>query len=303
MKPHSWTPASFSVFLLHGGLIPQSMRTLLALFCLSGAAALAQQPAPAQPLARITPLTNAHSHNDYEHARPLLDALDCGFCSIEPDVWLVDGQLLVAHELKAVRKDRTLQSLYLDPLRERVEKNGGRVYPNGPAITLLIDFKSSATETYQAFLVAIKPYEKMLTAFYPDRKEERAVTIIISGNRPLQFPESESVRYAAVDGRLTDLNSAASPLFMPLISENWAKVFKWKAQGPIPAAEKAKLRDLVAKAHEKGKRIRFWNIPNSPDAWRELQDAGVDLINADNLTGLRDFLLANTAQKTGTQPK
>ena len=274
-----------------------SIKTLLTLLCLSGAAALAQSPA------QITPLINAHAHNDYEHTRPLLDALDCGFCSVEADVWLVDGRLLVAHELKVVRKERTLQSLYLEPLRERVEKNRGRVYPNGPTLTLLIDFKSSATETYQAFRVAIKPYEKMLTAFYPDRKEERAVTIIISGNRPLQFPESESVHYAGVDGRLTDINSAASPLFMPLISENWAKAFKWKAQGPIPAAEKTKLKDLAAKAHEKGKRIRFWNIPNSPVAWKELQDAGVDLINADNLTGLRDFLLANGAQKTGPQPK
>jgi hypothetical protein len=42
------------------------------------------------------PLTRAHAHNDYLHARPLFDALDHGFCSVEADVWLVDGKLLVA---------------------------------------------------------------------------------------------------------------------------------------------------------------------------------------------------------------
>ena len=42
------------------------------------------------------PLANAHAHNDYEHDRPLLDALDEGFTSIEADVFLVEGQLLVA---------------------------------------------------------------------------------------------------------------------------------------------------------------------------------------------------------------
>jgi len=42
------------------------------------------------------PLTRAHAHNDYEHTRPLFDALEHGFCSIEPDIWLVDGKLLVA---------------------------------------------------------------------------------------------------------------------------------------------------------------------------------------------------------------
>jgi len=32
------------------------------------------------------PLIPAHAHNDYLHARPLLDALDHGFCSVEADI-------------------------------------------------------------------------------------------------------------------------------------------------------------------------------------------------------------------------
>src|SRR5690242_5509037 len=48
--------------------------------------------------AAIIPLTRAHAHNDYEHTRPLLDALDQGFCSVEADVWLIDGELRVAHD-------------------------------------------------------------------------------------------------------------------------------------------------------------------------------------------------------------
>src|SRR5882672_7559979 len=62
-------------------------------------------------------LPHAHAHNDYEHTRPLLDALERGFCSVEADVWLVNGQLLVAHDLKDGKAERTLRALYLDPLR------------------------------------------------------------------------------------------------------------------------------------------------------------------------------------------
>ena len=40
------------------------------------------------------------------------------------------------------------QALYLDPLRERVRKNGGRVYANGPEFTLLIDLKSDWRTIY-----------------------------------------------------------------------------------------------------------------------------------------------------------
>ena len=37
-------------------------------------------------------LERAHAHNDYEHPRPLFDALDHGFKSVEADIWLVELQ-------------------------------------------------------------------------------------------------------------------------------------------------------------------------------------------------------------------
>jgi hypothetical protein len=258
---------------------------LLNLACL---AAVAQAPA------RTTPLPHAHAHNDYRHPRPLLDALDHGFCSVEADVWLVDGQLLVAHDRESVRKERTLEALYLGPLHERVATNGGQVYAGGPGITLLIDFKSDPTNTYPALLAALRPHAKMLTRFHAESTETNAVTIVISGNRPRKLEDTEAARYTGCDGRLVDLDTISSPHFMPLISDNWALHFKWRGIGPLPDNERSKLKSLVARTHEQGKRIRFWNSPDSPVAWAALLDAGVDLINTDNLDGLRDFCLAST---------
>ena len=94
------------------------------------------------------PLIRAHAHNDYEHKRPLFDALDQGLCSVEADIFLVDGQLLVGHTRRSLKPERTLASLYLVPLKERVAKNGGRVYRGGPEFTLLIDFKTKGEPTY-----------------------------------------------------------------------------------------------------------------------------------------------------------
>ena len=48
------------------------------------------------------------------------DALDQGFCSVEADIYLVDGALLVAHNRRDVKPERTLEALYLDPLLARV---------------------------------------------------------------------------------------------------------------------------------------------------------------------------------------
>ena len=98
--------------------------------------------------AAVKPLPEAHAHNDYDHARPLFDALDHGFCSVEADIWLTPDGLLVAHDRKDLRPGRTLEALYLDPLRERIQANGGRVYRGGPIFHLLIDVKTEADETY-----------------------------------------------------------------------------------------------------------------------------------------------------------
>src|SRR5262245_49346866 len=76
----------------------------------------------------VVPLRQTHAHNDYEHPRPLFDALAHGFCSVEADIYLVDGELRIGHERKDLKPGRTLQALYLDPLRQLARANGGRIY-------------------------------------------------------------------------------------------------------------------------------------------------------------------------------
>ena len=235
------------------------------------------------------PLLHAHAHNDYEHTRPLFDALERGFCSVEADIYLVDGQLLVAHDRDKVSASRTLQSLYLDPLRERVRKNGGRVFPNGPDLTLLIDVKSEAEETYAVLRTILNQYADVLTSFEENKIKTNAITAILSGNRPIATLKAESQRRAAIDGRLSDLDGTAPAALIPLISDNWSNYFKWRGRGPMPTEERDKLKGLIARAHDQGRRVRFWGAADIPEVWRELRQAGVDLINTDDLAGAQKF--------------
>lgn len=247
---------------------------------------LASVSAPAQPV----PLVHAHAHNDYEHKRPLLDALDRGFCSVEADVHLVDGQLLVAHNRLGVKPGRTLQALYLDPLRERVKKNGGRVYPGGPGFTLLVELKGDWKTSYPVLRQILAQYATMLTTFRADTTVTNAITVIITGNRSRQMFAGESVRYAALDGDPADLNSGAPADLIPWISSNWTQSFQWRGVGSMPEPEKLKLKEIVAEAHQQGRRVRFWGAPDQPAFWREILADGVDLINTDDLEGVRRFL-------------
>ena len=59
-------------------------------------------------------LRRAHAHNDYEHPKPLINALGHGFGSVEADVHLVEGKLLVGHDPEDLLPERTLERLYLE---------------------------------------------------------------------------------------------------------------------------------------------------------------------------------------------
>ncbi len=277
----------------------QTRSTYIAvLMCLASLSLLSCRSHPAG--GGVMPLPRAHAHNDYRHERPLHDALAHGFTGVEADIFLVDGDLYVAHDRHEITPERTLRRLYLDPLRERVKQNGGRVYPNPGApgqVTLLIDFKSDAVPTYRVLDRILAEYKDIFTSFGPDGRCDRAVLAVISGNRPYELMASQEVRYAGYDGRLTDLQSDAPADLMPLVSDNWTRHFKWRGAGRMPAEERAKLREIVQAAHDKGRRVRFWATPDNPSParealWRELLLAGVDMLNTDDLKGLQQFLLS-----------
>jgi hypothetical protein len=271
-----------------------------------GSTSNAPEAASPSEVARPTPLLRAHAHNDYRHDRPLLDALDHGFRSVEADIHLVDGELLVAHDRHEVSADRTLRTLYLEPLRKRIEanraKHGAAVVHVGmhKPFVLLIDIKSNAEATYRVLHEQLRAYESMLTVVKhtPGRADMDEVVVtkgpvlaVISGARPRELMKGQAIRYAGYDGRFDDLATAEPAHFMPLISDRWRSHFDWLGVRDMPADERARLRHAVKQAHAEGRMVRLWATPENEDVWDELVAADVDLINTDRLAKLRTYLL------------
>ena len=249
----------------------------------------------------IKPLLRAHAHNDYAHVRPLLDALDQGFCSVEADIYLENGKLLVGHDKQDLRPGRTLTALYLEPLWQRVKANRGSVYPKPAPLTLLVDIKTDGARVYAALKDALKPYEAMCTRFENRQTKRRAITIILSGDRPREILAAERSRLAALDGRPDDLGKSLPVALFPLISESWFTLFKWYGSGLMSAADRQRLSDLVAQAHTEGRTIRFWAAPDNPAGWEVCWNAGVDYLNTDKLPELAAFIQARDNSSLGDE--
>lgn len=232
------------------------------------------------------PHVNAHAHNDYEHDRPLFDALENGFASIEADVHLVGGRLLVAHN-NPNSSSQSLEDLYLKPLDSIARQNDGRIYREKNIVVLLmIDVKTNATETFDALHHLLSKYKESINR----RDHKGAFQVFISGNRAIDMIRSDPNNLASIDGRPEDIGRGFTPEEMPVVSENYQKIINWDGRGKPSQRDWDKLAALASKVHAENKRLRLWAIPDNENAWNVLLNAGVDLINTDRLKALNSFL-------------
>ena len=64
-----------------------------------------------------------HSHNDYHQNIPFWLAYGCGLDSIEVDIFFKDNDLTVAHHENEIIENSTIESLYLNPIRNLLSLN------------------------------------------------------------------------------------------------------------------------------------------------------------------------------------
>lgn len=234
---------------------------------------------------------NAFSHNDYWRDRPLFDALDYRFNCVEADLWLIDGELYVAHDRPEANPAIRFSELYLKPLAERIKANGGKVYPGSDRpFFLMIDCKTSGEEMYPLLKQELEVYQDLFCRLQDGQYQEKAVLVFISGDRPLKTVSSETDRLVFLDGKIEELGKNIPQTLMPVISDNYGNYIRWRGEGPIPEEELRKMRQIIRQAHDEGKLFRWWGAPDTPEFKRFFKEEGVDLIGADNLKILYEIL-------------
>ena len=227
-----------------------------------------------------------HAHNDEMQAHPLVDALQAGMGSIEADVHLIDGDLLVGHDGAWARSHRLrLEDSYIAPLVARVQRYGG-VYRRGVPTVLLLDFKDDPTAIYAVLVPLLEKYRSALSSYQDGKKTQRPIDVVITGAKPAHVVDLPGLRRVAFDGSVAELlrdPSAVSPERTPMLNGWFKAYFKWTGTGPMAESEDRTLRHMVDLAHQRHVRLRLWDAPDNPAAWSLLETVGVDYVNTDHL--------------------
>lgn len=226
----------------------------------------------AQPLKYSA--SNAHAHNDYAQPNPFYTAYLEKFGSIEADIFLVNGQLLVAHELKQVDAKKTLEALYLIPLNEYADTHR--------TFQLLIDIKTESIATLDTLIQVLKKYPSLI--------QNPKIKMIVSGNRPPENAYASYPSFIWFDGRLNKEYTPAQLEKIAMLSEDFGKFTQWKRTWPIGNHEQQALTLAIQKAHAYKKPVRLWGSPDFAAAWEGLMEMEVDFINTDKIKELAQFL-------------
>lgn len=221
-----------------------------------------------------------HSHNDYRQDLPLLKALEAKSSSVEADVFFRDGEFFVAHEESEIVADRTLKSLYLEPLKSIIVKNGGRVYSDGSDLLLMIDLKQSYKDVLRHLEKEILSYEGSLDG----------VKIVLTGRIPLpsDYDKFNDIFYFDITPETVFTDSQCDRVAM--LSMPFYQISKWDGVSAISDTDYRAIKEIVGFVHGLGKPVRFWGCPDNPKAWALLIDIGVDYINTDTPGLLREYI-------------
>jgi alkaline phosphatase len=222
----------------------------------------------------VQPAPIGHCHNDYRLTRPFTTAFNAGMQSIEADVFLKKGVLCVAHTRFQLKQTRTLDKLYLQPIAELLNQK------KACNIQLMIDIKNRRKATLNKIIEELKCYDTVFN-------ECSTIKVVISGKRPAQKDWNTFPNYIYFDGRPSEKYSETQQCRLGMISDNF-RHYKHRWKKDTTNRENA-LKTVVAECHAKGEKIRFWNVPNTIEAWKKLVALGVDIINTDKPEKLKLF--------------
>jgi len=232
--------------------------------------------------------TLIHAHNDYQKPEPLTPSLRYKVFSIEADIYLSEGKLLVAHDKNELSLAKTLDTMYLQPLSQLYSRYHGTVSADSVyAPILVIDIKENGEAVIAELIKRLTSHRSVF-----DRSvNPKAVQIVISGDRGSSSKWTSYPSYIFFDGRPYEVYDSATLERVAFISDSFSKYCR---SGDTVCLQ---LQQMAQKVHNMNKLLRIWAIPDNAEWWNRLHKLGVDIINTDKVGECRNYFSSRKSRQ------
>lgn len=249
-----------------------------------------------------------------------------GCISVEADIHLSDGDLLVGHSPSGLRKSVTLRNMYLEPLQRMLHECNANLpvqedvwrgifdSDTRKTLVLLVDYKSAKEQMFAELHSQLQPLRDLdyLTKWNGTHKAVRPLTIVVTGKAPfdsvLALPNDRrdifwDAHLEALQSTIDDFSTDPPTYKYNQSNSHYASTqFRYAViyrspdeslRHPSTPREKDLAATQIEQAAARGLVSRYWDAPTHPpnlreSAWRYLLGAKIGLINMDDLGEVRD---------------
>jgi hypothetical protein len=237
-------------------------------------------------------MPNLVSTQEFVSDKDIWPTFTQGVIHYEAEIMYIYGEVFIAAQMPDSAKHTlpTLRSTYLLPIYSQYKKNQGKINPNfDDEMYLFLNIKYDPKKTYHKIWEQLSPYHEMLTYRVGPQWHEGKLKVIFVGNAPMRTFQQERVCFVAAQGTVADLEKNYDNKVMPLIGIDFENDLNWNGVGKMPFDQYMSFKEIIRKAHEQGKKVRVYNLPNEENIWEVMHTAGVDMISSSDPVRFNKF--------------
>ena len=221
-------------------------------------------------------IDKAISKDDYKRKQPLIEALNTGLAGVSIKIKVgKDGSL------KCGNKD--FEDLYLKPLQARISENNGWVYAGRPdEFYLIVEVDGDSLLALKGLQKIIENNNIILSSITDGKRQKRPIKLVLSGDIPRTQMLNESNRFYTLCESIQKIDTRFDGNSISISAMNFDKLFNWDGTQNMPNMQYHTFISYLKNARKAGRSTLITDIPDNPNAWGIMLEAGADFLEIED---------------------
>jgi hypothetical protein len=238
------------------------------------------------------PSTRVISSNNLGNEDEIWNMLGYGVSSFQVDLMYIYGKLYVTASMPDTPNHSipTFSDVYLFPLYSNLKKNRNSIVSGDNRESfIIVNIHNEFAKTNTRLKSIIASMRDLIT-LYNDGWHEGKIRILSKDKSLREKISNDQYSSMGIVGNIEDINSELEYHQMPLIEIDFSELTTWNGVGNIPFSDFIKIKELVNKIHQKGRKLSITNCPNHQTAWDVLVTSKVDFIHTNDPENFCNYL-------------